>query len=132
MRPMTSQLDFLLDMHERLRAKIADEEVELDARCAQLRGELDKCEQERGALAKRLWALEETERLYRADLGLQAHDSPPSGMVVTPHLSGSGGQLRARIGPKRYLMLAALRDFGALAPESVTNRTGIEPRRVKA
>lgn len=127
---MSAQLDFLFAMHERLRAKIAGEVAALDSRCERLRGELAECEQERAALDRKLLALLETEAMYRADLAPDAGDGE---LVATPQLSASGGQIRARVGPKRYLMLAVLRTMAApMIAEDVADKTGIELRRVRA
>src|SRR3954453_14658530 len=114
---MPAQLDLLFAMHERLRAKLEGEVAAIDMRCTQLRDMLAECDRERVTVERKLSALRETEEIYRADLMEPAPAVSVSGageMVVSPQLAGSGGQLRARVGPKRYLMLTALRATGPM------------------
>ena len=124
---MSDQIDQLLATHERMRARINRQQAVLDARCAELRTALDQCLGEQKNLAQRLWALEETERAYREYL-----PEDETSRDTQPPMEGAPKKLRARIGPQRYLMLAALRSAPCLTPEAIAVLTGIEVRQIKA
>jgi hypothetical protein len=135
---VSRQLDILLAIHERIRARIAREESALAARCEQLRAALEACQLDQEVLAKRRWALDETERAYREAEGI---DQVMAGIVPEPDDAGNSNslvtenagekKLRARIGPQRYLILDALRLLGPISTDSAVQLTDLTPKRVK-
>jgi hypothetical protein len=120
-------------------ATIAAREKQLETQEKELLNALAGIEAERRALADDRAAIEKAERVKTKilagwtgpPLSNQMDDERVDNFLRTPSLANPLGQARARIGDKRYDILATLREAGPLLLSEIVARTGQDAGRIK-
>lgn len=127
---MTTALDALREANQAVLAQLAERERELSTRERALTDELTAIENARRALSADRETLQKAQAIQTRMLsGVQI--MPPVLTVMAAETKPDGGQMRARIGPQRYAMLAALRDNGPLTIEQIAAETGLSTARIR-
>lgn len=128
-------LDGLLRVHERIRADLRTQLDGLIKHEAELRAQLERCVVTRAQIEQREKALDATEAMYREML---SRSGAPDAITSDRDESGfqnlrpaETSKLRARIGPQRYQMHIALREFGPLSQEQIADLTGFTMKRIR-
>ena len=150
MDALTSLFDLHAQIEEGLNARLA----EIVAQEAEAQGIISRCFEQRQQLDRERAALKDAERIYRDAFGAGDNAFSLSGRVSVPlygatsHTAGSGiapanpnggtdqigalsKQVRARIGPQRFLMLDAISTMTALNLSEIATLTKLNLRRVK-
>lgn len=127
----------LAHLHRTAQAKLAEREVILERREAQLREELEKIAAERADMEERRHALALTEQIYR-DMGAWGDSSdqevPPMSTPVSPKHKAHWEPpkaLRARIGPQRYRVFISFRKADRLTLDEVASYTRLPFKRAR-
>lgn len=134
---MPLDLDQLLLVNAQVREQMAVREARLREREGELRASLDECEAALSKLASERAALDTVEQIYRGhfsggsgqrglNISTPAHPAAPMSAK-----EDQSGQLRARIGPQRYLMFEGMDVFGSLSIEKMAQITKLSAKRIK-
>jgi len=131
---MTSPLESARSAHRLALEGIAAKEEELVARERRIHDELTAIENERRSLAADKETLLRAEAIYARHLGGTAPVAPLAEGEGAADTSGEDRpprQTRARIGDKRYAMLAAIRERGPISVVRLAIQTKLNTSRIK-
>lgn len=134
---MPLDLDQLLLVNSQVRGEMAAREARLREREGELRASLDECEAALLELASQRAALDTAEQIYRGHFNSASGQralsvsGPSQSATAIPAKDDQSGQLRARIGPQRYLMFESMDVFGSLSIEKMGQITKLSAKRIK-
>ena len=126
---MSLDFDQLLSVNSQVREQMSARE--------ELRASLDECGAALLKLATERAALDTAEQIYRGYFGSAAGQrtlnvgTPSQSAAPMPAKDDQSGQLRARIGPQRYLMFEGMDVFGSLSIEKMAQITKLSAKRIK-
>src|SRR4051794_22726724 len=135
-RELHRQARHMLDQRE---ASVAGREAEATRVLAECAAERKEIEQDRSALgaAEQVYARlalipSQPQPISASDTVVAEHPTRPLSTAGMGGMVGpAGGQKRARIGPQRYLILAALREHDRLLADLIWKSTGLAVKRVR-
>lgn len=117
---MPSDLDTALTVNQRAVARLREREAALAAEAESVRQMINSLE-----------VAAETIRHVLGEPASTALPVPADVAIATSGATDGDQPLRARIGEQRYLMLIALREFGALSEGDIAEATQLTPKRVR-
>ena len=146
------RLSPLLDLHAQLLAELEERFCTVKAREAEAKKVLADCAKEIVHIERERDALKQAEQIYRQAFSVasEAPEPYPYGAFASEPTDGEGksdsaliaalraveeahvSRPRARIGPKRYVMLELLEIFGPLSDDDLIHATKLSGRRVRA